>query len=433
MTCAVTRGVHPTRPTDRCAWPHHTDAFMTASSSPLVILTHVRHAAVTEGFLPAAQRLGLPVVLLTDHRLEHLEYFGREPQHAPQQIVECDVFNPLNVIDVLHGTGIRPAAVFSNSDHLQTSTAVVAEAFGLPGKPWRVCYAAKNKAAMRERLRALGLPIPWFESLLPGQAIPAQAPWPLIAKPREGVASLDVRLCANPGELQHYLQAFWQRHPGRAVLLEEFLHGPLFTLETLSDRRRTQAVGGFDVTLSEPPHFIELEARWNGPAGTRQRQQALAQVLAFGVDFGVCHSEFILTAHGPVLVEINYRSIGDGREFMLERMFGQRWFETILRLHLGQPLAPLQPSSEHALVRYYVAREEGRLLHISDDRARQHEHAHAAWRRLRQQGEEIRLSRSNKDYLGTLSIVAETEHHLGQALDAVERELQWQIAQGADA
>ena len=409
------------------------DAFMTENLSPLVILTHVRHAAVTEGFLPAAQRLGLPVVLLTDHRLEHLEYFGREPRHAPLQIIECDVFNPLGVIDVLHGAGIRPAAVFSNSDHLQTATALVAEAFGLPGKAWRVCYAAKNKAAMRERLRALDLPTPWFESLSPGGAIPAHAPWPLIAKPREGVASLDVQLCANPGELQHYLQAFWQRHPGRAVLLEEFLQGALFTLETLSDRRRTQAVGGFDVKLSEPPHFIELEARWNGPAGIHQRQQALAQVLAFGVDFGVCHSEFILTERGPVLIEINYRSIGDGREFMLDRMYGQRWFETILRLHLGQPLSPLRSSSEHALMRYYVAGEEGRLQQISDDHAQQHERAHAIYRRLRQPGEDIRLSRSNKDYLGTLSIVADTEHDLGHALDAIEPALQWRIAPGVDA
>ena len=404
---------------------------MIDNPSPLVILAHVRHAAITDGFLPAARRLGLPVVLLTDHRLDHLEHFGREPEYAPSRILECDVFNPLSVIDLLHGEGIRPAAVFSNSDHLQTATALVAEAFGLPGKPWRVCYAAKNKAAMRARLQSLGLPTPWHASLLPGQAVPAHAPWPLVAKPREGVASLDVRLCAHAGELQSYLQAFWQRHPGRAVLLEEFMQGPLFTLETLSDRRRTQAVGGFDVTLSEPPHFIELEARWNGPAGTWQRQLALAQVQAFGVDFGVCHSEFILTERGPMLVEINYRSIGDGREFMLDRMFGQCWFDTILRLHLGEPLTPLQPSAEHAMVRYYVAREEGRLVHGSDDRTQQHEGAHVTYRRLRQQGEEIRLSRSNKDYLGALSIVAETEHELGEALRTVEPQLQWQIAGAA--
>jgi biotin carboxylase len=406
---------------------------MTVPSSPLVILSHVRHAAITEGFLPAAKRLGLPTVMITDHRLDHLEYFSAHPEHAPHHIIECDVFNPLSVIDVLHSAGIQPAAVFSNSDHLQTATALVAEAFALPAKPWRIAYAAKNKAAMRERLRALGLPTPWFASLAPGQAPPAEAPWPLIAKPREGVASLDVQLCDDVGALQQYLLGFWQRYPGRTVLLEEYLHGPLFTLETLSDRRCTQAIGGFDVVLSEPPHFIELEARWNGQTSVQQRQQALAQVLAFGVDFGVCHSEFILTDRGPVLVEINYRSIGDGREFMLDRLFGQRWFETILQLHLGQPLMPLRPAHEHALVRYYLAQEEGRLADASADHTQQHERAHASYRGLRRPGDEIRLSRSNKDYLGVLSVVAETAHDLDHALHTLEPGLHWQIQSAQEA
>lgn len=110
--------------------------------SPLVILTHVRHPAVTEGFLPAAHRMGLSTVLLTDHRMDHLRHFDAHPGDAPAAILECDVFNPLSAIDALRGAGIRPAAVFSNSDHLQTSTALVAEGFGLPGKDWRTCRLA---------------------------------------------------------------------------------------------------------------------------------------------------------------------------------------------------------------------------------------------------------------------------------------------------
>src|ERR1051325_9682938 len=78
MARAILRIGRHTHPLARCALPQYTDASMTENLSPLVILTPVRHAAVTEGFLPAAHRLGLPVVLLTDHRLEHLEYFGTE-------------------------------------------------------------------------------------------------------------------------------------------------------------------------------------------------------------------------------------------------------------------------------------------------------------------------------------------------------------------
>lgn len=396
-------------------------------ANPLVILTHVRHVAITEGFLPAAKRLGLPVALLTDHRLDHLEYFSKHPEYAPQQIVECDVFNPLGVIDVLRTLDIRPAAVFSNSDHLQTSTASVAQGLGLPGKDWRVCYAAKNKAAMRERLCELGLPTPWFHSWTQDQPMPTQAPYPLIAKPREGVASLDVQLCASAEELQAYGECYWSRFPGRTILLEGFVRGPLFTLETLSDGQRTRTVGGFDVRLSEPPHFIELEATWNGPIGLHQRDQALAQVLAFGVNFGVCHSEFVLTERGPVLIEINYRSIGDGREFLLDRLFGGRWFERILRLHLGQPLDLQIAVSKQALVRYYVAKGEGRLVQASEDRTHQLERADAVYRSLRSPGDDVRLSRSNKDYLGALSVIADSEVDLVQALATAEGQLHWEI------
>ncbi|HEX7816843.1 siderophore biosynthesis protein PvsA [Dyella sp.] len=402
-------------------------------TSPLVILTHVCHPAVTDGFLPAAHRLGLPTVILTDHRFDHLKYFDAHPDDAPRQVIECDVFNPLAVIDAVRSAGIRPAGVFSNSDHLQTSTALVAEAFGLPGKDWHVCYAAKNKAVMRERMRERGLPTPWFHSLATGDDLPADIPWPVVAKPREGVASMDVSLCMDQIALEDHLSGFWQRHPGRAVLLEAFLDGPLFTLETIGDGEHVQAIGGFDVTLCDPPHFIELEARWNGSAVIQGRIEALAQIRAFGIGLGICHSEFILTAHGPVLVEINYRSIGDGREFMLDRMHGGRWFETILAPHLGRPLDLPDALRPHAMVRYMVAREEGRLATASGSQSDIDTRWSADYRALRHPGDEIKLSFSNKDYLGMLNIVADDEHALFEGLDRLQSGLRWEWANGAGA
>jgi biotin carboxylase len=397
-------------------------------SFPLVILAHVAHPSVIDGFLPAARRLGLPLVIVTDCRLEHLERLVVATDTSPVTVVECDVFNPLAVIDALCSDGIRPHAVFSNSDHLQTSAALVAEAFGLPCKDWRVCYAAKNKAAMRERLRERGLPSPWFYMLAPGAQPPDDTPYPLIAKPREGVASLDVRLCADAGELRAYLDAFRLKGPERSVLLEGCLEGPLFTLETLGDGRRVQAIGGFDVVLSAPPHFIEHEALWNGQHGVSCREQAVAQVLAFGVGFGACHSEFVLTASGPVLVEINYRSIGDGREFMLETLLPDGWFERILHLHLGKPLPDAMPGARHGMVRYYVATEEGRLSLSPPDRVEDVDGAHGVYRALRKDGDEIRLTHSNRDYLGVLSLVAESDVDLAQALARIESDLCWRIA-----
>ncbi len=317
--------------------------------------------------------------------------------------------------------------MFSNSDHLQTSTALVAAALGLPGKDWQVCYAAKNKAAMRQRLRAHGLPCPWFCTLAPGAALPAQIPWPVVAKPREGVASLDVRYCADAAQLQAYLDDVWQRHPQRTVLLESMLEGALFTLETLGDGKRLQAVGGFKVRLSPPPHFVECEAQWDADVDTPVIAQALQQLRAFGVGFGLCHSEFILTGDGPVLVEINYRSIGDRREFLLDEMFAKQWFNAALAPHLGLPLPQLRSTHAHALLRYYVAEHDGELVAASEDHRRHDAHSDVQYRRMRTPGERIRLSHSNKDYLGVLSALARDAQTLQHAVVQAEAGLKWRI------
>ncbi|KNH11049.1 hypothetical protein [Vibrio cyclitrophicus] len=58
------------------------------------------------------------------------------------------------------------------------------------------------------------------------------------------------------------------------------------------------------------------------------------------MEFGVCHSKFIITESEPVLVKINYRSIADGREFLLDNFSGGNWFNTILNLFLGHKLDP---------------------------------------------------------------------------------------------
>ncbi|RBD96679.1 siderophore biosynthesis protein PvsA, partial [Xanthomonas oryzae pv. oryzae] len=243
----------------------------------------------------------------------------------------------------------------------------------------------------------------------------------------EGVASLDVRHCADAAQLQAYLDDVWQRHPQRTLLLEGMLEGALFTLETLGDGNSLQALGGFKVRLSPPPHFIECEAQWDADVDTPVIAQALQQLRAFGVGFGLCHSEFALTSDGPVLVEINYRSIGDRREFLLDEMFSQQWFTAALAPHLGLPVPQLRSARAHALLRYYVAEHDGELVAASEDRHHHDAHSNVQYRRMRAPGERIRVSHSNKDYLGVLSALASDAQALQLAVVQAEAGLQWRI------
>ncbi len=197
--------------------------------------------SVTHGFLPAAASLGLDVTLLTD-------------RPWPVETVRCDVTDFRAVIAEISARE-TPAAVFSNSDHLQAPAALAAEFFGLPAKDWRAALRTKNKALTRRALGGV-----YAVELRPGEPPPDGAPYPLVVKPREGVASEDVFLVGDAAELAARCREIWARRDG-ALVAEEYLPGSLHTLETLNG----QVIGGFATRVSAPPHFVEERLDWAAP------------------------------------------------------------------------------------------------------------------------------------------------------------------------
>lgn len=398
----------------------------------LIILAHTPTDSVNDGFIPAAQRLGLQVVLLTDSAEEHQQHFGQPGLPAyPAEIVACDVFNPLAVIGELTRRTRKPAAIFSNSDHLQTSAAIAAGYFGLPGKDWQVTYRAKNKAEMRRALQARGLDTLWHAVVCDRAALSRvidSVPFPCIVKPREGVASQQVMLSRDRTELQVQCAAAWVEQPGAPLLLEEYIDGPLYTLETLGDGENICVLGGFQVKLSPPPYFVELEAQWGTGLTAAQEAGVVEMIRRFGVGFGACHTEYVMTGRGPRLIEINYRNIGDYREFLLQDTLGIPLFETVLRLYLGEPLPRLEPAGNAALIRYFTAQSSG-MLSDAPTAFRQSENGMTlSYKPLRATGEAISLTHSNKDYLGVLRGTGPDAGRLGEEMDRVSESLAWRIA-----
>ncbi|MEK8090040.1 hypothetical protein [Thermithiobacillus plumbiphilus] len=397
----------------------------------MILIAHVPTPSVNEGFLPAANALGLSVVLLTDHAEAYRQHFSQPGLTVyPNEIQACDVFNPVAVIEAISRRKQGPAAIFSNSDHLQTSTAMAASYFGLPGKAWRVCYRAKNKAEMRRHLAEQGVDMLWHGIAWDAaslQGILDVAPFPCVVKPREGVASQQVQFAPDRCALEAYCQAVWQVQPGQVLLIEEYLEGPLYTLETLGDGQRVHHLGGFRVQLSPPPHFVELEARWGRDLTPAQEHMVLDQITRFGVGFGACHTEFVLTAQGPRLIEINYRSIGDGRDFLLQEALGLPYFEQVLRLHLGEALPELQTRTRAAAIRYFPAQEAGQLHHAPEPFFYDESEMILSYKSMRRPGDGISLTHSNKDYLGVLHGVGPNAALLDEAMTRISAGLHWEI------
>jgi biotin carboxylase len=350
----------------------------------------------------------------------------------PAEIIPCDVFNPLAVIEAITQSAHIPGAVFSNSDHLQTATAIAASYFGLPGKDWRCAYAAKNKEEMRRRQAVRGIDTVWHAIVTQPSALEALVgiPMPCIIKPREGVASQMVSLAQNGVQMLEQCAAVWASHPGLPLLIEEYLEGPLYTLETLGDGQEILPLGGFRVTLSPLPHFVELEAVWGTGLPPTIEADVLDAIRRFGIGFGACHTEFVLTARGPRLIEINYRCIGDYREFLLCDTLQLPLFELVLQLHLGQPLPAVELAKRAASIRYFTATKTGTLREApaASDCGGNSDSIRLTYQPLRSVGETIQVSNSNKDYIGVLRGCGENASELAEAVDRISKELVWEIA-----
>lgn len=393
----------------------------------LILLAHVPTDAVNSGFLPAADRLGLKVVLLTDQPDAHRHYFqDRQLPAYPAEIVSCDVFNPLAVINTLSRRASAPAVIFSNSDHLQTSTAIAAEYFGLPGKQWNVAYLCKNKAQMRLRQNQLGIDSLKYRVINDLSELAENGiAFPCVVKPKEGVASQHVRLVEDFAALQAQCNLIWDARPGCTLLVEEYLPGPLYTLETLGDGKQLFVLGGFRVSLSPPPNFVELHAEWE--TMPPRAHEVVRQITALGVGFGACHTEYVVTPQGPRLIEINYRCIGDHREFLLEQALDIPLFEIILRLHLGEALVPISTSGTAAEIRYLAAADSGTITRIPSAFTWNEQQTTVNFRQLRQVGDQIVLSHSNKDYIGVLSGFGGDRSLLKQSIEQLAAGLQWEM------
>ncbi|MFE6938112.1 ATP-grasp domain-containing protein [Streptomyces chartreusis] len=377
--------------------------------------------AVSEGFLPAAARLGLDVTVLTDQPAAHRR------AHPDIEVLECDVRDFRAVISRV-STHHRPDAVFTNSDHLQTQAALAADYFGLPGKDWRAALRCKDKAEMRRRLAAAGVDTVWSTELTEPVA-PGDAPYPCVLKPREGVASEDVVLVDGPEELVAHAKEILERRPGAALLVEEYLPGDLFTLETLGDGRVRHVLGGFRTDLSPPPYFIEERLTYVPAHPGPIVAQVLEQLDALGVGFGACHTEFVVRAGRARIIEVNYRAIGDQCDLLLARLLEIPLFEHILRTHLGEPLPADLGARRDGAARldYPCADRAGTLVDAPPATELDVEGVHLTYRPLRAVGERHELYRTNRDYLGVLRATGTDQPAVDRAVAEFLAGRRWEI------
>ncbi|MEJ8654475.1 ATP-grasp domain-containing protein [Streptomyces sp. MS1.AVA.3] len=215
--------------------------------------------------------------------------------------------------------------VLTSCDYYLPTVARIAGRLGLPGPAPEAVENACRKDATRQVLAAAGVPGPRFAVCADrseAAAAAAEIGYPLVLKPVDLCAGMFVRRIDDEAELTRAYRALdgfpvnargQRRAP--VVLLEELLHGPEVSVETVTFEGSTQVIGVTDKSVGGAPAFIETGHMFPAalPAADRAaaEETAVLALKALGLDGVVAHTEIKLTPDGPRLVEVNPRPAGN--------------------------------------------------------------------------------------------------------------------------
>ncbi len=205
--------------------------------------------------------------------------------------------------------------------HILT-TARVREAAGIPGTSVRTAYLCRDKPAMKEALRAAGIPTARSAGCSSSDELREFAEstgFPLILKPRDAAGASGTERLDSAGQLEAAIER-WGLDRGGSVAVEEFVEGHEGFWDTMS-------IGGtatHEFISHYYPNVLEaMRTRWispqvvvtnrvDAPGYGELREMGRKVIRALGIGTSATHMEWFFGPRGLKFSEIGCRPPGVG-------------------------------------------------------------------------------------------------------------------------
>jgi biotin carboxylase len=322
-------------------------------------------------FLASAARLGVDVVVGSEHRQAMAEFMGDRavliplgsPEVAADTIMALHHRTPLDAVLAVDDQGIGVAARAS-------------QRLGFRHNPPDAVAATRDKGVMRHRLAMASLPQPPFRIVPPDIDVVTAATtigYPCVIKPVSRSASQGVIRVDDPTQAHaagNRIRAIVGECP-EALLVEKFMPGSEVAVEGLLDSGRLDVLAVFDKPDPLDGPYFE-ESVYVTPS--RQAASILADVesltaraaQALGLEQGPVHAELRVGPDGVVTVlELAARSIGGLCSRSLRFGVGVSLEEVIIRQALGMGLGGLTRESQASGVMMLPIRTAGVLDRVA--------------------------------------------------------------------
>lgn len=257
------------------------------------ILLAIEAMSEVERMATVAAEYGYALVVLA----EDPSLYGRT---SAAQVVQFPTRDHNAIRDYIERHRQEIAQVFSVTDTWGIVAAELRDEFAFPQfAPADTLRRLRDKKYVQERLEQCGL-------------ISSRQGWPRIIKPRGGTGKIGVILVHSQEEFDDLIAQ--GTFSPQECLQQPFHFGPLYSAEIWRDSSQFYFFGLTNRILSGRPYFTETVKSFPWAANSEWEKQVehWARTITEALDytFGQAHIEFIGTAHGYELVEINCRMAG---------------------------------------------------------------------------------------------------------------------------
>ncbi|GAA0628749.1 hypothetical protein GCM10010174_56010 [Kutzneria viridogrisea] len=315
----------------------------------------------------------------------HAKEFGLEivlvhsPEAPPTRVAQyldqaicCPVTDPEAVYEVLRPLHEeRPfSRVLAPGEDGVLAAAVASERFGLEGNSVQTVLTIKNKVLTRKVLDELGTPVRSREVASEAELVEflTEIGDQVILKPIDSTGSLATHIVRDRQQAATCWALFAQEGHHRG-LVEEYLVGPEVTMESFTVAGQHFPVG-VDEYIKNDTGLVPLASvvpgRISAEDREAMRQQMVALLDAVGLREGPAHTEFILTANGPRILETHSRIGGGGIDELVRRAHGVDLSRVQVTVPLGlEEFTPPDLDAGRGAVMIFFAPKPGRVTAVS--------------------------------------------------------------------
>ena len=325
----------------------------------------------------AAGPLQLPAILTAKSMGHRVVVADGNPgavglQYADLPVV-IDIRNPKECLKIAQREKIAGVLAICSEVSLK-GIALINETMGLFGVNSEQIERSTNKVRMREAFKQNGVPSPESyqcrtieDAILAAKSLGEN----IIIKPSIAMGSRGIfHLRSHLGLVEAFQRAKSISKNGE-VLVEEFVDGPEFSVETLTWNKHTEVIAITDKITTGSPYWVEMghtqPSEFPENVQSKLKKITIAGINALGLDWCAGHTEIKLSSKGPSIIEIGPRLGGDFITTELTpRSTGVDIVEGAIKIALGeQPLINRFAIPKGVAIRY-LAGEPGHLAEINN-------------------------------------------------------------------